>query len=472
MPSVLRKLAVVMIGLCLCLATVGCPGPVTRDPQTTALDSESGINRRAHAVEQLFITGDSAEARDNRKVLHRLVWSDDHPLELRQTAMAQLIAVDAETFGDITGFRLHEIDDWPMLRHVLQTVEQYHWQQAAGAVVRSWARPSKLVPDDQRPERETLESLFPDRSAIETLSAALLDDGSSFGPSQRAAAWQVLSRVTEIDERDRILWQGNANSALVVDLRVASQCVDVLPSDTQGLLRLATLRSEQNQSLWNAFENKAKQLTAEQQQGLSVRHLAVVLAMQDHHAELSKDQLRSRVAQRLSGRQFYSRSPEVDYVPIPNQRWSDHVDSLSWADMLAIDLILDAMENQAVKAQWFEQAWEDVKDTTTEYGGLLVGKPHAFQAKAYPPERVGNDRQYQMSLDMLRDSYTSLAHYHFHAPREENARFAGPGPADLKMVNTHGPIALVLTLIDQSHMNVDFYTQGNIIIDLGTISYR
>jgi len=63
-----------------------------------------------------------------------------------------------------------------------------------------------------------------------------------------------------------------------------------------------------------------------------------------------------------------------------------------------------------------------------------------------------------------------LAHFHFHVQSTRNARYAGPGPADLAYADAFGRANLVLTFIDEDTLAVDYYQPGGATLDLGHIT--
>jgi len=58
---------------------------------------------------------------------------------------------------------------------------------------------------------------------------------------------------------------------------------------------------------------------------------------------------------------------------------------------------------------------------------------------------------------------------HLHAQAYDNARYAGPHFGDFAYADSTGVNGLVLTFIDSSRLNADFYRRGQVVIDLGTI---
>ena len=108
-------------------------------------------------------------------------------------------------------------------------------------------------------------------------------------------------------------------------------------------------------------------------------------------------------------------------------------------------------------------------DSTTEHGGVLLHLGHRFLAQGFEPMYRRHDLKYVPSNEMIGQLYFGVAHYHFHAQRYKNTRFAGPGEGDLKLARSLNANYLVFTFIDRNRLNVDYYQRGRIVVDLGTV---
>jgi hypothetical protein len=182
--------------------------------------------------------------------------------------------------------------------------------------------------------------------------------------------------------------------------------------------------------------------------------------------------LMRRVAGRLDGREHHLKSADYDGHNADHpQRLHDWRAELRWADLLVIDVLLDAMADRAIARVWFSQADADLEDASTEYGGLIRWDAEGeLIARPYTPMLRDHDRKFIPPAAMTTDAYASLAHYHFHAQRYRNARYAGPGRGDLERVADRQRLnGLVLTFIDKDRLNADFYRHGRVVVDLGTL---
>jgi hypothetical protein len=138
--------------------------------------------------------------------------------------------------------------------------------------------------------------------------------------------------------------------------------------------------------------------------------------------------------------------------------------------------VSEAIREPRVIEALFEQADSDTADTTTEYGGVLRlastrTSRGMFAAVSYPPRpatRAG-DTSFVASRELLEDSATSLAHYHFHAQRTRNTQFAGPSEGDLLYASRYGRTCVVFTTVAEGVMNADVYFPSGAVVDLGVI---
>ena len=70
---------------------------------------------------------------------------------------------------------------------------------------------------------------------------------------------------------------------------------------------------------------------------------------------------------------------------------------------------------------------------------------------------------------MLDVAYTTLFHFHYHAQKYRNVKFAGPGLGDVNYADSMRANCLVFTFVREDTLNVDFYRYGRVIVDLGEV---
>jgi hypothetical protein len=116
---------------------------------------------------------------------------------------------------------------------------------------------------------------------------------------------------------------------------------------------------------------------------------------------------------------------------------------------------------------------EDRADTSSEHGGLLklkeVRDTPGWWVKpvVFPPNKVGDDRSYQSSDVLFLMTPQGIAHFHFHFQQEDNRAIAGPGSGDLSYARVNRVNCVVFTSVGKGAFDVDYYTPGGAVVDLG-----
>src|SRR5690606_26990465 len=104
---------------------------------------------------------------------------------------------------------------------------------------------------------------------------------------EQAAAWHLLGQLTDRERLLMLLAKAPGRTPLVVDLQAAARDLHALPSGREGVLRLSYLRDPARADLWQTFKTQADRLGVEQRQGLELRHLPVLAALDDATARAS-----------------------------------------------------------------------------------------------------------------------------------------------------------------------------------------
>eukprot|EP00752_Nemacystus_decipiens_P015030 g13386.t1 len=393
----------------------------------------------------------------------------------RQAAVERMLAEDPAGFWADCASLARQIDDWPMIRLLCEKAASSGDRDALPWLVRSWAMPSRLVHDDERPEALAMASLT-GAPADELLQEIVFISPERYGHATQVAAWTVLTRNGyEQWLRDSIDETPAEKASLLVSmLKRVAPAVDVLPADRHAIDRMMVLLSAFEESQWQQF---MRYRVTKQRGGpwtIALRHLPAIQRRRKDRDAWSDEQWLTHIRSRLTGRRHVSRGESADDEIVVKQRperLADYADRLGVADLIVIDQLLDAMQDPAVIRVAFEQAEADRLDTTTELGGALVWDEDGLPALVpYPPMLRRHDQAYIASTACLEAVYTGLAHFHFHTQRYDNAVWAGPGQGDLLFADTHHANAIVLTFIDQRTLNVDAYLPGGIIVDLGCMT--
>jgi hypothetical protein len=266
--------------------------------------------------------------------------------------------------------------------------------------------------------------------------------------------------------------------AALVDLR----CLPVTGEELRWLLSLHTAGDAAKTRWWMLTSSVVGGLDHSRVGRLQMRHLEPIRWASVHRPQwiaASREQLLSELRSRLEPRAKYRRagSTHERWQPLPESLRENEA-RLSWADLVAVLVLDDAVRDPGVARALFAQAEMDREDRTAEYGGLIKSAPDVaptgtppWSAVLFPP-RPGNrkgDREFVASADMIAQGDHAAAHYHFHAQDRRNSDYAGPSQGDLAYAARMGRTCLVFTSTDSDALDVDLYQPDGVVLDLGVI---
>ena len=177
-----------------------------------------------------------------------------------------------------------------------------------------------------------------------------------------------------------------------------------------------------------------------------------------------------RVDEHLDGIRRYTRAGSDTYSTAGRDRLRTWKDELTWGDLAAITMAIEAMAVPQVVSHLFDFADRDMADISTEYGGLIdLDDRGRFNVLEFIPRMRQHDEKFIASQAMFDASYTALFHFHYHAQKRRNEKHAGPGMGDRQYADAVRANCLVLTFVNANRLNVDFYRHGSVLVDLGTI---
>jgi hypothetical protein len=499
--------------------------PDTRGESVAAVgDADLQMNQRLAALEQVWegaaSGADGVGLEAARSASKDLIWKGSAPTPLRQKALALLLTDTSEAgLADtrrMLALRMPTEGSWAVLvdmcRAVRDRASDPAWRSLTASLVRSYARKVPVPPDPDRPEREALLALYPERELEATVYDVFVRPAENGAPERpddsaqksRQAAWDLLGRLDPDGRKRTALIASDARGAaepVLKDLSRAARELGVTPITGSELAWLGDLLNSRDAKAgpwWSQAAAAVASLSPEQRSGLAMRHLEAVrfaaTARPDWlgSAGSSREQLLSQLASRLGSgddRRVWLREVGGEGGTTSRERLSDFADRLAWADLVTILTIDDALRDARIVADLFAQADADRADESTEYGGVLFVKDQAptplrpdtgagdvFLVRGFSPrpaQRV-NDRTFVASAEMFTQSARGLAHYHFHVQSPRNGEYAGPGRGDADYAQLHGRACLVLTSVREGVMNVDYYHRdqvdgGLVVIDLGEI---
>ncbi len=488
--------------------TAGCGGSPSPkaldDPPKVLANTELAVSDRVEAVDAIWQRRLNVSKADAREAMKNIVWSSRYPLGVRQRA-TELLLSDKEDVDNVDtrnslALRLPTEASPDMIGFICQLAGERGWTEFAQPAVRSWARRITGFGDDVRPERLLIEKLSgkPATAAVFELFATPVQSGAKpnlakldLAEKSRRAAWEVLTRL-DPSGKERTALLGSLSPAaagdrLIADIRASAADLGCVPVTDSELQQLSAMRSfdeksdgEARRQWWAEATAGVAGLKPEQRVGLRLRHIEPIRWCTGNRPQwMATDRagLLALIGERVSKRTPYTRSgPSTTAVITSDESLNTNGPNLLWGDCLAILTVDDALSTPGIGAALWEQAERDIKDTSTEYGGLLEssggGRSQNFIVTLYPPrptQRAG-DQKFVASDDMMRAGTWALAHYHFHAQRSNNAEYAGPGPGDEEFATEHGKNCLVFTPVKEGALDVDYFISGGIKLDLGVLN--
>lgn len=471
----------------------GCAEPsiVRNDPEAALKAPSLSSHERTRAIDQIWSNAGGGEA--SREQMERIAWGTGYPRGARWDAIQRLIN-DPEDHGHEKSRRtlrllMQDEPDRTLRRQIAEEAARLGWVEFTPVIVRSLA----LTPIPERlnevPEYSALRTLWPSRSVEETamevfvrpVGQGVTGYERSRAERNRDSAWVVLARLDATGERRvRMLSAMGADyaddplvGAVMACLRDLG-CIPLTPSQVKWVRELRDFSNdgtlgpsgESRSRWWSQTASAVGRLDESQREGLRLRHMESIRWAAEHRGQwltASRSQLLAEMRGRLAGRQTFARGSESLF---------DHADRLVWGDLLTMLVLDDAVRSPGMVRVLWDQAMADHKDITTEYGGIIELTPSgAWTASLYPPRATDrrSDREYIAPPELFARGPLALAHYHFHAQSLRNRDYAGPGPGDMAFAVEQGRANLVLTPVDDGVLNVDYYAEGNIAIDLGTI---
>lgn len=412
---------------------------------------------------------------DPRRIaaLNQMLYDRGYPDDHRRYAIDQLIAHNETEFRTQVSNRIVLINNTDTLKYLFDQAVKRKWDFSA-AVVRSWVRPAKGVPDKERVEFAALKKLNPGKDVVQVVYDVFASDGNALPADQRSAAWELLNRLAPAVQLQTMLLETPDRTPLIIDLKTSARDLHATPVNREGIVWLFYLRDPTRRAWWDRATKAITSLSTQQREGLEFRHLPAILAADANTLAADRAALLARITPRIEPGEHSLLSPTYDgqdkEYPQRLYHWSD---KLTWGDLVVLDQITGALRDPAVVAALFEQGDQNIKDDTTEYGGMLDatrdGATLRFSARGFAPVRREHRLKYISSPELFESLYTGLAHYHFHAQEYRNSLYAGPGRGDMDFAQRNNFNCVVFTFTDKTKLNADFYCRNGIVIDLGTL---
>lgn len=482
-----RRAGSIIGALCLAVALGAAPGP--DDPLKDAKNPQLATSDRVRAAERVWASDKPRETR--REDLKSILWIQRNGASVRQKCLELLYAdagdADHADTRQMMRLMLATEADFAVLDSMCRIIEKERWPDLAGPVIRSWSRFVASRTDDERPERRALAALAGDKPLDEFVydffTAPVKGEGreKDRAEKERAASWELLGRLDKDGSRRRAMINagrvGASSDPLIAALQAAAIELRAVPLTASQLNWARQLRQEtpKAKAWWSQATAAIAALPADRLEGLRLRHAEPIrwaAANRPQWLQMDRDALLAEMHKRLRGRTLYPRTGGDDTGPPISERLADWESKMAWGDVLSLMVVDESLRTPGLVQTLWAQAERDIKDVSTELGGVMEPVDSGgFALTLYPPrptQRSG-DRRFVASDDMLANGAFALCHYHFHAQRIDNGDYAGPGPGDVEYAEDQGRLCLVFTTIREGLIDADYYQAGGVRIDLGTL---
>ncbi len=464
----------IAVGIATCLPGCG-PTPIT-DPYAMLADNTQRPARHLAAMDLLDATPSDGQY---IKRLHLLIWAPGYTLQVREAALDRLELVDHEGLQQTIREQLPPMTAMLWRERLCEIIAERAWVHQTPTLIRAWARRGEPTIDQTKwPEYTALAALHPGKHVVDVLFETFVESRSVVQQGPRTLCWELLHIVGERDRLRTLLANARVgeNDAMLIDLRAAASDLGVIPHTREEILWLRTLCKPEYEAFWQAATTALRHMPADQQLDLEMRDISIAVAAHRYQPSLlrlSSAALYERVAQRLDGIRRYTRAGSDTYSTSGRDRLMTWRDELTWGDLAAITMALEAVAVPQVVSHLFDYADRDRADVSTEYGGLIdLDDLGRFEVLEFIPRMRQHDEKFIASQAMFDASYTALFHFHYHAQKRRNEKHAGPGMGDRQYADAVRANCLVLTFVNADRLNVDFYRHGGVLVDLGAINRK
>jgi len=464
-PSLTVK-ALFWLGLCaLSLLMSGCQRTQYDDPMSVMTDPDRNTNERIRAIKQ---TGNEQPGHPERIAFLKEVCSESgHTQKMRTVAFDELLTYDEQDTRDTFRLRVPYLPSWSFLEHVCDRAVEYGWTDYTPSLIRSLSKTSPFYIGETRPEETALLELHPEKDLTTIIYNYVAQP--STGPLDerwRMHAWELLAHRAGVRSVMTQLIEANAdqpNDPFMANIQTGYNELGIVPLTREEVLWLQRVLKPENSAWYDRCKAAVDTLSPEQRAELSMRHLAVLVRVHDHHPDwltMSRPDLVQDLTFKLNGRKMYTVTKSA--VPVltnsKTQKFDHWKDKLAWADLITIRLALTIVDDPDIQHTLFAQTERDRTDITTEHGGIFdldeQGQPVAVP---FSPRIRQGDYKFFAPDEMVERGYTAPFHYHFHVQEEDTRDHAAPGLGDLQYAQTMGINGLVITSVSHGRLNVDYY---------------
>ncbi len=470
-PAAIASLAAAV--LLAGFAPGGCAARPMLDPAAELADPGTLPDRRIAAIEAIPIAGSPSDR--ELELLEEHVRASGRTPRERVAAARRLAELDRDRAMSLLRRELPNLPALQGLAALCELIAAEGWVELTPALVSSWARvvPDASLPDLERPEARAIAALHGEDRVVAVVFEVLASRWGDSAPL-RTRAWELLVRL---GERERLAdlvaaVPADTDDAMMSDLATGLRDLGVLPGNREEMLWLRRLREPARRAFWDEARDALAGFSAQRRLAMELRDVPVAVSVMRHRPDLadaSNEQLQQSLAERLRGARQVSRE-DVGGGRAVEDRLRDWRGRLTWGDLAAMHLALDAFAEPALRRHLFDYARRDRDDRGTEYGGVLaMDERGRYELLEFPPRMRRGDRRFVATQQMLDAAYTALFHFHLHVQEPSNAAYAGPGFGDRSYADAVRANCLVFTSLSADELNVDYYRHGRVSVDLGTV---
>lgn len=366
-------------------------------------------------------------------------------LPVRQAAASRLWSLDGDAFWKRVEKDYAQVNHGPLWNWLCAEAGKAKEKRALRAMVLSWGKLDLQVAENERPEKEAVEKIggWPALAILANLVSGKMMAGDA--EAQRSA-WMAAARL---------LGPSSIQCHSLSGIIPATSDLHLVKSME---LRLSELPIVDEEIDILRFQAALPQRT--NQPRVPARGLA-----------LARRQIRKPCD--TIERELFATSTLYAHTLVPRTK---DAPLLSQAQPSPADLAvchhlrLALAASPPLVAALFAEADADLSDKKSEHGGLLYwNDKNEVIFEPVPASFRRHDEIYLPPESLFEKLRDGLAHVHFHAQKQNNGEYAGPGKGDLEFVERNRVNAVVFTFIDKDTLNTDAFFPGKIVVDLGCI---
>jgi hypothetical protein len=476
MPSLRAHDPLRSFALALALALSALPSGCRQGPDSVE-DPASVLSRTGLSREAYFDAVDAARMRGvddaTTAALRRMISAPGYPIDSRERAFALLLEHEPSAIEAALANSLPRMNDVSWRRRVCQLVGEARLESMVPTLIRAWAVPvGALEVDDERPERLAIAAIVGGDRVSATLLATMREANPLTQANLRARCWELLMKSGD-EVRLRALLAESASTegdAMLMDLARVSRELGVLPTTREEILWARALCEPAREAFLAEARAALARMPVARREALELRGVPVAVAAARLRPDLlaaTEPDLFAEVVARTRG----GRHASPDFTGYGNGFTENPVqqrDQLVWSDLAAMLLAMDALADERFRRELFALADRDLEDRTTEFGGVIgLDASGGLALREFEPRSRASDLRYESPQALFDALYTGLFHFHLHAQKYENTRYAGPHLGDFAFAESTRANALVFTFLRTDELGADFYRHGRIVVDLG-----